>query len=97
LEALNAWRKAAPDAKQEKKTVTFNENENSIKQMEDQPVRRPQPQPQAVKKVSKKESCWNCYKLYHPNEMTARLKNMEKCYCSEFCHKKYHLANSKTC
>ena len=96
LEALNAWRSAGPEvSKPEKKSVTFNENENSIKQMEDQPLRRPKPP--AEKKASKKESCWNCYKLYIPNEMTNNLKNVEKCYCSEFCHKKYSIQNGQTC
>ena len=97
LEALNAWRSAGPAAeKPEKKVVTFSD-ENSIKQMEDQPLRRPQPQPTAVKKVSKKESCWNCYKLYIPNPVTETLKNKERCFCSGICHKKYSITNSKTC
>jgi hypothetical protein len=35
LEALNAWRNAGPEEVKHEKKVTFNENENSIKQMED--------------------------------------------------------------
>jgi hypothetical protein len=49
------------------------------------------------KKASAKESCWNCYKLYIPNELTASLKEGKKCYCSDFCQKKYNIQNSFTC
>ena len=94
LEALNEWRNAKP-APQEKK-VTFTE-ENNIKMMEDHPPRRAAPPSGGPKKVSKKESCWNCYKLYLPTDVTNRLKDGSKCYCSEFCHKKYTIQNSKTC
>lgn len=59
--------------------------------MEDQHV-RPRPKPSGTpKKQSKKESCWNCYKLYIPTDETNRLKNAEKCFCSDFCNKKYSL------
>lgn len=85
LEALNAWRSAAPPKK-----VTFNEKENQIKQVED----RKTPQ---QKKVSKNESCWNCYKLYVPTEATSQMKNGDKNFCSDFCNKSYSLQNSKSC
>ena len=49
------------------------------------------------KKVSKKLSCWNCYKLYFKNEESDRFVAGNKTFCTERCFNVYKKAHSMTC
>mmetsp|Transcript_1345 Transcript_1345/g.1749 ORF Transcript_1345/g.1749 Transcript_1345/m.1749 type:complete len:93 (-) Transcript_1345:250-528(-) len=86
------------------KRVTFNDRliENNTKSLNDPAPAGVKPTPNRVKKLSskpgvKKESCWNCYKLFEPTEETNKMKDGAKCYCGSFCFKKYSAMHSQTC
>lgn len=49
------------------------------------------------KKLSSKESCWQCYKLYNLTVETSEFKQGEKGFCSKACFDKYNAANSNKC
>ena len=49
------------------------------------------------KKLSNKESCWQCYKLFQLTVETSEFKDGSRGFCSKGCYDKYNKVNMVTC
>ena len=45
----------------------------------------------------KKQSCFQCYKLFVLPDQTKVIKKNEKMFCSDFCSKKFEIINTAHC
>eukprot|EP00347_Sterkiella_histriomuscorum_P018524 403345183 len=109
LEALNAWRNAGTTSKpnnsqqQDKKSVRFNENANTTQSVSGNGSLQQEKDIKTDMQIrtdsaasSRKESCWNCYKLFPAIQAIADHAT-KRSFCSELCFEKNMQANSIKC